>query len=144
MLRRYECYIPNYFEYGHDLSYEVISESHSKARYQFYRKISECVTSYAAVFKFIKVKSLGKAAKPYILGDKTKFTTVCMQRGIDFAHQGMTIDVAGQKGVIIGGNDSSNFDVYLHDDKQIHNVHPTWETTYYDKEMKIVKEFKII
>ena len=37
--RRYNCFIKNYFDIGEHLSYEVIAESASKARYKFYQQL---------------------------------------------------------------------------------------------------------
>lgn len=140
-LKRYECRMQFYD--AEIISHHIV-KSASKARYQFYKKHFDDIT-YAECFKYIKVKTLGVANKeniiPTFFGDFDKFKDVCKRRNIEFAYQGMKIDVNGKQGWIVGANSHNNLDV-LFGEYHIHNCHPTWETTYYDNNDNIIKDFK--
>ncbi len=140
-LKTYECRIDNYFNDGTALSENIVTTTPSKARYQFYTN-REDVEPYSAWFKAIKVKSLGVMKPSDLFGELEEFNQMKERRGIEFAYQGMVIDVAGQKGWIVGNNSSLNLDVLFEGQGHVSNCHPTWETTYYDKQMNVVKDFK--
>ena len=140
-LKTYECRIDNYFNDGAELSENIIAISPSKARYQFYIN-RESDGGYKEWFKSIKVRSLGAMKPRDIFGDIEEFNQMKERRGIGFAYQGMVIDVSGRKGWIVGNNSSLNLDVLFEGETYASNCHPTWETTYYDNKMNIVKDFK--
>ncbi len=139
--RKYECTIKNYFGEGKHLSEIVIERSASKARYYFYLKLDHDYP-YNKLFRYISVKSYGKSKTSDWFGDSEMFKRICKSRNIEFAYQGMSIDVDGQKGIIVGGNSHNNLDVLMDGKMHIENCHPSWETTFYNKEMNIVKDFK--
>ncbi len=62
------------------------------------------------------------------------------QRGMPWVCVGMRIEVDGRPGVIKGGNDSGNLDVIFDGDNYRSNVHPSWETKYYDGDGKLIAE----
>ena len=65
-------------------------------------------------------------------------------RGVPFVRAGMTIEVGGDRGVIVGSNDSGNFDVLYTGGKHngmTLNCHPTWMTRYFDKDGTLLADF---
>ncbi len=110
----------------------------------------------------INALSSGKAKSEYIRGwDDIKYIYVkcrvlgypytseafvknAIHRNIEFAYCGMAVEMDGNKGVIIGYNDSCNLNILFTDGKlknQISNCHPHYKMTYYDKQGNILKEF---
>ena len=149
-LKTYECRIENYFSekyaHGSGISRDLISTHSAKnasaARYLFWYEHSECLNSYSECFRHIKSKSLGRSKLSDWFGDFQQFTEVCRKRNVDFARLGMTIDVDGKKGWIVGANNYCNLEVLFEQNVGPQNCHPTWETTYYDKKGNIIREFK--
>jgi hypothetical protein len=140
-LKTYECTVKNYFNSGEHLTETVVALSPSKARYQFYRNM-DSDEPYKDWFKAIHVKSLGAMKPSDFFEDVERFNDICERRGMEFVRMGMTIDVAGKKGIVVGGNSSLNFNVIMEGTTHAQNCHPTWETTYYDKQMNVIKDFK--
>lgn len=141
-LKTYECCIENYFNDGSPLVSNHSAVSASKARYIFWQQHGECLIEYSKCFKYIKTKSCGSVRPEHFFGDLEKFKRICKSRNIEFAYQGMIIDVDGKKGWIVGGNSSMNLNVLFEGEGNISNCHPTWKTTYYDNKMNIIKDFK--
>lgn len=141
-LKTYECKIDDYFNDGSPLKSNHIGTTPAKARYKFWQQHSECLRDYSECFKYIKAKSCGAIRPEHFFGDIEKFNNICKSRGINFAYQGMVIDVAGKKGWIVGGNSSMNLNVLFENEVNVSNCHPTWKTTYYDNKMNIIKDFK--
>ncbi len=132
--KTFTCAIENYFGNGTDLTETIIATTASKARYSFYLKL-DSDASYKEIFKYIRVRTIGRTRASDFFGDKEQFNRICKSRKIEFAYQGMTIDVAGQKGIIVGGNNHNNLDVVMEGKTYSENCHPTWETTYFDKDI---------
>jgi hypothetical protein len=67
-------------------------------------------------------------------------------RGVPFVRAGMRVQVDGDWGVIVGHNDSANWDVLFDDDSrykgQVLNCHPMWEIAYYDNSGEIIRDFR--
>lgn len=141
-LKTYECRIEGYFKDSSDLISNHIAQSHSAARYAYWQAHQECLSPYSACLRVIKVRSLGAIHASQFFGNKEDFMKMCEQREIPFAYQGMSVDVAGKIGVIVGSNSSMNLDVLFEGYSDVSNCHPTWETTYYDDKMNVVKDFK--
>lgn len=139
-LKTFKCYIPKYFD-GQDLSSNHVAKTAAAARYQFYQE-HEFDCGYAKVFSEIKSKSLGLVKPDHFFGSAEQFERIVKYRGIEFAYQGMAIDVAGRKGIIVGGNSSSNLDVLFDGGTAPSNCHPNYETTYYGEDGEIIKDFK--
>lgn len=68
------------------------------------------------------------------------------QRGMDFVRIGMTIEVDGKRGKIVGTNMSANLDVVFDDrekhGKHAHNCHPTWETRYFNGSGEVIADYR--
>ena len=140
-LKSFESRIDNYFD-GSPLVSNHIATSHSQARYRFWREHSEVLRDYKHCMSFIKAKSLGAINKKHFFKDVDKFNRVCEKRGIPFAKQGMSIDIDGLKGFIVGADDSMNLEVMIEDAMYIAHCHPTWETTYYDDSGNVIASYK--
>ena len=70
---------------------------------------------------------------------------VAERRGLPFIRIGMRIEVDGHPGVVAGGNDSDNFDVFFVGGPhcgQTGNCHPWWMTRYFDRGGKVLAEFR--
>ena len=140
--KTYECRIEGYFDDGSDLISNHISPSHGAARYAFWNKHSECLSSFKECIYAIKTKSIGAVRPSQFYGQEDDFKRMCKLRNIEFAYQGMVVDVAGKKGWLVGSNASLNMDVLFEGTDHISNCHPYWETTFYDDHMNVVKDFK--
>ena len=138
-LKTFECSVE--YSGGKKYSDTIVALTPAKARYQFYRRM-EYDKPYKNWFKHINVRSLGVMKPSDFFEDIEKFNDVCERRGLEFVRMGMTINVAGKKGIVVGGNSSLNFNVVMEGTTYSQNCHPTWETTYYDKQMNIIKDFK--
>ncbi len=128
---------------GEPFNQSIKAETASKARYRFYQNNFD-EESYAEMFKFIKVKKIGKC-NPHDLDEideyeLEKFNRIKEYRQISFAYIGMKIKVENDFGKIVGGNSSANLNVDFGNDN-VQNCHPHWKTTYYDKNDNIIKEF---
>jgi len=67
---------------------------------------------------------------------------VRQKRHLPFLRRGMVVDMKGERGVITRGNSSGNIQVRFDGQKHSCNCHPTWETTYYDRDGKVIADFK--
>lgn len=139
--KTFACAIENYFGNGQDLTENIIAKTASQARYSFYLKM-DFDEPYKKLFKYIRVKTIGKTRVSDFFGDKEQFKGVCEKRGIQFCYQGMAIDIDGQKGIVVGANNHCNLEVVMEGTIYAQNCHPYWMATYYDKDMNIVKDFK--
>jgi hypothetical protein len=57
------------------------------------------------------------------------FRRVAESRGVPFARVGMGVIVDGKPGVLVGANDSANFDV-MFEGGRVGNCHPNWNMEY--------------
>lgn len=137
--KTFACTIENYF--GSDVTEIIVAKKASQARYSFYLKMDLDV-SYKQIFRYIKVKTIGRTKVSDFFTDEEQFKGVCEKRGIQFCYQGMIIDVDGKKGIIVGANNHCNLEVVMEGSIYAQNCHPYWQTTYYDKDMNVIKDFK--
>ena len=73
-----------------------------------------------------------------------RFRSVAEYRGVPFARIGMAVEVGGARGVIVGHNSSSNFNVHFEAGKysgQILNCHPNWSIRYFGRDGQVLAEF---
>lgn len=140
LLKTFEVCVDNYYNDGSPLSETIVALTASKARYQYFLNRDNDY-SYAEMFKLIKVKTIGSAKLSDFFTDKEMFDRIAKSRQIEFAYQGMEIDVCGKRGRIVGGNNSSNLDVLFEGNLHADNCHPHYETTYYDNGT-VVKDYK--
>lgn len=62
-------------------------------------------------------------------------------RDLPFLKPGMRMSVMGYPGYICGGNRALNLQVMLDESRHSVNVHPTWDTVYYDESGAIVADY---
>jgi hypothetical protein len=122
-------------------SQTYIAKTASSARYQFWRDL-DTGWPYKDYLNVFKVKCLGTVDPTHKFGNKERFERMCKHRSIEFAYMGMTVDVDGEKGTIVGSNSSMNLDVLFPERTGVENCHPTWQTTYYNDSGEIVKCYK--
>lgn len=120
----------------------IIAETPSKAKYRFF-KINNIADEYdidlTEFSKNATCKLIIKDTIENLYTDKEEFERMKNYRNIEFAYQGMTIEINGQKGVITG-NIGMNLAVCLEGNNYNHNIHPHWKTKYFEKG-KLIKEF---
>lgn len=141
-LKTYECRIENYFKDDSALVSNHIASTPSQARYAFWQAHAEVLVPFNKCLTAIKTKSLGAVRPSQFYGPEEDFARMCEQRDIQFAYQGMVVDVAGKKGWLVGSNSSLNMDVLFEGYDHTSNCHPHHETTFYDNNMNIVRDFK--
>lgn len=97
--------------------------SAGKARYQFWLNVLDCLPDLPITK--IKVRSARKPITTPAFEQNAKY------RGIPFAHCGMSVEVGGKRGVIVGHNSSANLDV-LFEDGRVLNCHPQSAVRYFN------------
>lgn len=144
--KAFECKIPSWDTPDYQFVQAVICKTRSAAKYQTWKSLygeDMIDTKYFEFQKFIKVKTIGDIKPSNYFGNINDFERMKEHRNIPFAYQGMVIDVAGHKGWITG-NIGFNLGVMFEGSSNpLSNCHPTWETTYYDENMNIIKDYKI-
>ncbi|WP_229386640.1 hypothetical protein [Lysinibacillus sphaericus] len=63
-------------------------------------------------------------------------------RNMPWLKRGMRVEVAGEMGVVTSGNCSLNINVRLDGLKYSQNCHPHWETRYFDKDGKVIADYR--
>lgn len=128
--------------YG-DYPNRVIADTPSKARYKLY-----CETGDLFGYGFMNYlhwidscKKVSSFKVSDLFGDEERFDRMKEMRGIEFAYQGMRIEVAGKSGVIVGSNSSLNLDIVFDGTYWTNNCHPWWKTKYFDEYGRLIKEF---
>jgi hypothetical protein len=128
---------------GDDHTYQATGETPGRAKYNFYLRLSDCcdITFGEFLKKIIFCRILHQFRPSDLFGDKKQFDRMKEMRGIDFAYQGMRIEVAGKMGTIVGSNSSLNLDVVFDGKYWADNCHPWWKTKYFDRNGNIAKDF---
>ena len=66
---------------------------------------------------------------------------VRIRRNMPWLKCGMEVDVEGTRGRVTGGNAHMNIQVRFPGQRQSHNCHPYWQTTYY-QDGRVVADYK--
>ncbi len=115
----------------------VNSRSAGKAKAEYLADLNESWPEYD--YTDIRCKVIGQ---PHT---SEAFQGCADYRGEGFAYCGMRIALSsGNKGVIVGHNDSANFNILFYEGEyagQTLNCHPNWEITYYDSDGNVIKSF---
>jgi len=114
----------------------IHATSRGKARSEYFRRVREPFPDVR--FTDVHVLTVG----PPISSDA--FKTVARSRGVPFARVGMKVEVEGHAGVIVGHNDSANFDVLFSIGPHAGatgNCHPNWMFKYFSDEGYLIEEF---
>lgn len=117
---------------GTDWTQTVHETSAGRAKYKYLLDVREAWPDIS--FKHLRCRSIGKPRTD------EGFAKTAGYRGVPFARIGMRVEVGGKPGVIVGKNDSSNFDV-LFDSGGTFNCHPNWAFKYFDDSGKLIAEF---
>lgn len=142
-MQEYECWIPHYFKDGSSLTYNQVGSSASNARYGFFLEhISDSNETYKDYFKVIKSRRIDGYDISCLFGDEIKLERVKKFRDIDFVYLGMRIQVDGKYGVVVGANNHNNLDIVFDGTVTKSNVHPHWETVYYNSNNEVIKSYK--
>jgi hypothetical protein len=137
-VRTYECSIPEFITDEGPYSKTIMATSASKARYQCLLGLRDA--GWSPKFQDIHVRSVS-AVPIRILAD---FARVAVYRGLPFARIGMKVEVEGHSGVIVGKNDSANFDVCFTSGPRkgtTGNCHPKWMMKYFDYDGTVIAEY---
>jgi hypothetical protein len=121
----------------------VIAATPYKAKSSYYQDYKECWSdlTFKEFSKKIKCKKIGVANHECMFTDKENFERMTKDRGIQFAYQGMRVEVAGEMGTIIG-NYGMNLLVAMDGIWRGENCHPWWKTRYFDKEGNVIWDYR--
>jgi hypothetical protein len=120
MMRAFECNIK-----GREWSTTVYGETRGQAKYRYLLHVRDAWPDIS--FKDLTCHAL-KPSEAF--RSSPGFLEVARRRGVPFARVGMKVTVEGHPGVIVGHNDSSNFDVYFTGGPHsgtVGNCHPGWK-----------------
>lgn len=128
---------------GYDRKYQVIGETAGKAKYDAFRDLLDCwdMTFGEFLNRIVSCKKLYSFRPSDLFGDLGQFERMKHWRSLDFAYQGMRIEVAGKMGTIVGSNSSLNLGVVFDGKCWADNCHPWWQTKYFNKNGNIVKDY---
>lgn len=130
-LRAYECGVKET-----TWSRTIHATSPGKAKREYFRDVRE---SWPDV-KYTQLTC--RVAGPPQTSDA--FRRIATYRDLPFAKVGMAIEVEGHRGVIVGANDSSNFDVLFTDGPHAGtkgNSHPHWMTKYFGENGEVLADY---
>ena len=115
----------------------ITATSPSKAKYLAYLDLGDIYESFADFL--LDVESVRKvcayAPMPTDMFERSKMT-----RNVPIAHLGMTVMVGNRHGIIIGGNDSANFDVQFEDGTVV-NCHPLSNISYFNRQNELIRAY---
>jgi hypothetical protein len=132
-VKAYEIGVKSRPEFGQT----VYAITAGKAKYSYLLDVQDCWPDVQ--FKDLTCRSLGTC---FSSGEDFKRTA--RKRGVEFAEIGMRVEVDGEPGVIVGKNDSANFDVLFTGPKHRGNTlncHPNWKFKYFAADGSLIKEF---
>ncbi|MFR9694771.1 hypothetical protein ACL02V_29100 [Bacillus mobilis] len=128
-----------------EFKHTELAETPGKAKYQFYKYLQDGIweTDFNTFLKYVRCRKVRRADITCMFGDKKQFERMCELRKIEFAYQGMKIEVCGQVGIIVGSTSGLNLQVaYYSDPWTSYNCHPYYETVYYDKKGNVVADYR--
>ncbi len=130
-LRAYECNVR-----GKDWQHTIHATTAGKAKAEYWRGVRESWPDLP--FTLVTCCVSG----PPVTSDA--FRRTAEYRGLPFAHVGMRVEVEGQPGVIVGSNDSANFDVLFMAGPhkgQKGNCHPHYQMKYFGENGEVLADF---
>ncbi|WP_405174275.1 hypothetical protein MHI27_17110 [Paenibacillus sp. FSL H8-0261] len=121
----------------------VQGETAGKTKYSFWEYLQDGLweEKFGTVVKKLRCRKIGGFKISDLFTNPATFREICERRAIDFTYQGMKIEVDGQCGVMVGGNNSGNIDVCFEGKYYAENCHPWWRTKYFDRKGNLIKEF---
>jgi len=126
---------------------EYFAKTASKAKYEAYKMWTEeyeweWKEGFLGFLKGMKCKCLDKGKLEGLFTNRGRFEEMKEYRGIEFAKQGMKVEVNGKPGLIVGSNSSANLNVYFPEAGQTQNCHPHWKIIYYDESGEAVRSYQ--
>ena len=122
----------------------VVAETPGKAKYKFYKQheIDDCM-EFGDYLKCVRCFLIHKFKISDLFTQNVEmFERMREQRGIEFACIGMTVEVNGHKGIIVGSNSSLNLDVCFDGSHCAMNCHPHYKVKYFDINGNLIKEYE--
>lgn len=116
----------------------ITATSPSKAKYLTYLDLGDIYESFADFLS--DIESVRKV-HIYAPMPTDTFERVKAIRDVPFARIGMTVMVGNHHGIIMGGNDSANFDVQF-EDGSISNCHPLSNISYFNRQNEIIRAYR--
>ncbi len=129
--RAFECNVR-----GTNWQRTIYALSAGKAKSEYWRDVRE---AWDTPFTAITCRSLHTPPPT-----PERFLSVADSRGLPFARIGMRVEVEGEPGVLVGANDSANFDVFFTAGKlqgQTGNCHPHYEMKYFGQDGTVLADF---
>lgn len=121
----------------HDHETTFCATSPGKAKAMYFSDVSDCLPDLQ--FTDVRVRCLGG---PVTTG---AFRRTAEYRGVPFARIGMQVSVGGERGIIVGNNESANFNVLFDDASRYKgetlNCHPNWDIAYFDEDGNEIQRF---
>ena len=121
---------------GTDWTRDVLALSRGRAKADYWREVTDAWPDV----KYTDITcQVGTSKRP-----DEEFVHTASYRGVPFAHIGMDVQVGHWNGVIVGKNDSANFNVLFTDGKfkgQTLNCHPNYMMKYFDNDGRVIAEF---
>lgn len=122
----------------------VVAETAGKAKYKFFKQheIDDSM-EFGDFVKQVRCFLIHKfSVKDLFTQNIEMFERMKEQREIEFAYIGMTVEVDGRKGTIVGSNSSSNLDVCFDGESYVSNCHPYYMIKYFDNNSNLIKEYQ--
>ena len=137
--RLFECRVPGFICEGVEYSKTVFAQTAGKARYRCLRDLHDAGWE-SIEFKHIHVRVTESLSMRTI----EAFARTAGYRGVPFARIGMRVQVGNHQGIIVGNNDSANFQVFFtagpHRGLDL-NCHPKWMMKYFAPDGRLIAEF---
>lgn len=120
----------------------AIGPTPGKAKYSHFldRSLGDFMT-FGEFVKQAKCRLVRKFRPSDLFGDTEQFNHMKQARGIEFAYQGMKVEVAGRPGIIVGANYGQNLDICFEGESWASNCHPHWRVKYFDHKGNLVTEY---
>lgn len=123
---------------GKNWDQDVIALSLGKAKAEYLRDIQD-------VWPDVKYTDItGRVSSGFSMATLADFQRIADYRDVPFAKIGMRVKVGEWPGIIVGKNESANFNILFLDGKfkaQTLNCHPNNCITYFDSKGEVIKQF---
>ena len=124
---------------AYDTSTFVNAESPGKAKYQHFLSLDGLFESFDMYLRFVESCILVNNVPAEKLKNED-FQRIIEQRQIPHAKIGMRVELNGERGYIVGSNNSCNLDVAF--DNGVYNCHPHHELIYFTDDGRKIYDFR--
>lgn len=113
----------------------------AKAKYELYLRLAELYEGFHHFLYNVETCTrLSFAEKRVAAVPNEDFLRTAIYRGVPLAKPGMEVTLRGERGYIVGSNDTMNFDVAF--SRGVWNCHPNYEMVYYADDGSILYDFR--